>query len=107
MTSTLLTLATTESDKESALVDFLFAIGPTNLLVLHNNPNELMDLVLHIQNVMNTPCKVLINKEKRTTIVSPTNPDDNLKVIYCREKLDSYAKALIREYRLPILLFHD
>jgi hypothetical protein len=107
MASTLFTLAVTDSDKESAIVDFLFAIGSTNLLVLHNNPNEIMDLILHIQHTMNTPCKVLINKGNRTTIVSPTHPDDNLKVIYCRTKLDSFAKALIREYHLPILLFHD
>ena len=61
-----------------------------------------MELVQYIQKIMNIPCKVLINKENRTTIVSPTNPDDNLKVIYCR-----VPRPLIREYRLPILLFYD
>ena len=107
MTSTTLTMATITAEMESALVNFLFSINSFQLLVIHEKTANIVDLVLHIPQKMSTPCKVLINKGRRTTIMSPANPEDHLKVIYCRANLDLYAKALIREYCLPILLFHE
>jgi len=104
---TTLTLAITNAEKESALVDFLFSIYTYNLLVIHDEAAEVHDIILHINAKMKTPCKVIINTGRRTTIVRPTYPDDNVKIIYCRNSMDTFAKALIREYTMPVVLFND
>jgi len=104
---TTLTLAITHAEKENALVDFLFSVYTYNLLVIHDEAADIHDSILRIHAKMNTPCKVIINTGRRTTIVRPTYPDDNVKVIYCRNAIDIFTKALIREYNMPIVLFND
>jgi hypothetical protein len=106
MTITTLNLAITYDDKESAIVNFLFAIGIFNLLII-GDTSEVSDIVKLIYQNKSIPCKVLLNKGNRTSIISPMNPDDNIKVIYCRANMDTFSKALIREYNPPILLFNE
>ena len=106
MTKTILTLATTEEEQETAIVDFMFSIGFSNLLVISKHV-DVLDIIHQIHDKMDTPCKVLISKGQRTIIVSPTKPEDNLKVIYCRTSMDSFAQALIREYSLTVVFFAD
>lgn len=105
MTSTL-NLVITDDDKEVAIENFLFAIGVFNLLVI-GDISEISEIVARIYQHVNIPCKVLLNKGERTSIISPTNPDDIIKVIYCRTNMDSFSKALIREFNPPIVLFNE